>query len=332
MKPFLIILCSLFCLQSCGQNNKDMDEKVTEILGNLYKDVKYYDQRINYHAQITIGGCNFEVLINDFPVHQYFGSINGSLNTNVPINTAILGQGVQNWKVRIYPIYDRKEINGKMVSIPREAIEKGARAKISIEGLRFKENGDIEKDFGKIVKFEAPLNKDKSTGENIFADAGKPYIEYSGTFQADVPYQLDGWKNSVDLSKENKEQIATEILKEYEKYKDWIQNRELDKIAVSKLHGKKEDAQALFYNKIVNQEYINDFIDMWGREGLKTQVIENIELKYYGNNRIVTLINKSYNDSPLWASYIDEDNDSSYILIPLYFHRSKPGAPLEVIR
>jgi hypothetical protein len=71
---------------------------------------------------------------------------------------------------------------------------------------------------------------------------------------------------------------------------------------------------------------------MWGREGLKTQVIENIELKYYGNNRIVTLINKSYNDSPLWASYIDEDNDSSYILIPLYFHRSKPGAPLEVIR
>ena len=107
MKPFLIILCSLFCLQSCGQNNKAMNEKVTEILGNLYKDVKYYDQRINYHAQITIGGCNFEVLINDFPVHQYFGSINGSLNTNVPINTAILGQGVQNWKVRIYLLFNK---------------------------------------------------------------------------------------------------------------------------------------------------------------------------------------------------------------------------------
>ena len=72
MYKLLILVISLISLQGCGQNNKVMNEKVTEILGNLYKDVKYYDQRINYHAQITIGGCNFEVLINDFPVHQYF--------------------------------------------------------------------------------------------------------------------------------------------------------------------------------------------------------------------------------------------------------------------
>ncbi|MCW3161096.1 hypothetical protein [Chryseobacterium oryctis] len=309
-----------------------MDEKVNEILGNLYKDVKNYDQRINYHADIFIGGCNYEVLINDFLVHQYFGPIKGSLNTNIPINMAILGKGEQTWKVRIYPIYDRNEINGKIVSTKKTAIEKGARAKISIEGLRFKENGDIEKEFGKILKFEAPLKKDEKTGENIFADAGKPYVEYSGTFQADVPYELNGWKNSVDVSKENKEQLTAELLKEYEKYKEWLQNRELDKIALSKLIGKKEDAQAFFYNKKTNEEYIIDFLDMWGKKGLKTQALENIEIKYYGNNRVITLINKSYNDSPLWASYIDEENDNSYILIPLYFHRPKPGAPLEVIR
>lgn len=319
-------------LQGCGQNNKVMDEKVTEIFGNLYKDVKNYNERINYHAQISIGGCNFEVLINDFPVHQFFGPINGSLNTNTPINMAILGNGEQTWKVRIYPIHDRKEINDGVTFTPRAAIEKGARAKISIKGLRFKENGDIEKEFGKVLNFEAPLNKDEKTGENIFSDAGKPYIEYSGTFQADVPYTLNGWKNSIDLSKENKAQLKNELLKEYEKYKDWLQNRELDKIASSKLNGKKEDAQALFYNKKIKQEFIYDFIDMWGKKGLKTQSLENIDIKYYGNNKVITLTNRSYNDSPLWATYIDEENDNSYILIPLYFHRPKPDAPLEVIR
>lgn len=35
----------------------------------------------------------------------------------------------------------------------------------------------------------------------MLSDAGKPYIEYSGTFQADVPYTLSGWENSTDLSK-----------------------------------------------------------------------------------------------------------------------------------
>ena len=68
-----VIFSLLFCLQGCGQNNKAMDEKVEEIFGSFYKDVKHYDQRINYHANIFIGGCNYEILINDFPVDSYYG-------------------------------------------------------------------------------------------------------------------------------------------------------------------------------------------------------------------------------------------------------------------
>ena len=47
----------------------------------------------------------------------------------------------------MYPVHDKKEIDGKVVSVPRPLIQDGARVEISIEGVRFKENGDIEKGF-----------------------------------------------------------------------------------------------------------------------------------------------------------------------------------------
>ncbi len=195
-----VIFSLLFCLQGCGQNNKAMDDKATEILGNLYKDVKNRDEAISYRAIYFIGGCNFELLINDLPIMTYFGSGDGSLSESAPINTAILRSGEQSWKIRVYPVHDKKEMNGKIISVSRPLIQDGARVELAIEGVLFKENGDIEKRFGKLFEFEAPLKKDEKTGKNIFADAGKPYIEYNGTFQVNVPYQQEGWTNSEDLS------------------------------------------------------------------------------------------------------------------------------------
>lgn len=53
MYKYLILIISLISLQSCGQNNKAMDEKVNELWGNLYKDVKYKEAKVNYQAGCT---------------------------------------------------------------------------------------------------------------------------------------------------------------------------------------------------------------------------------------------------------------------------------------
>ena len=332
MKSFLILFSLLFSLQSCGQNNKVMDEKVTEIFGSLYKDVKYYDQRINYHADIFIGGCNYEVLINDFLVDSYYGSGNGAMNTSIPINTAILHKGEQRWKIRVYPVHDKKEINGKITSVSRPLIQDGARVEISIEGIRFKENGDIEKQFGKVVDFEAPLKKDEKTGKNVFADADKPYIEYSGAFQADVPYQLEGWTNSENLTKIDSNILKQKILKEYQKFHRWLQYRDLEEIALSKLNAEAEDAQAFFYDKNTNDEYISSFIKMWGQKGLEMQPIENYKVCIYGDGKIATLIDTIDGGSPLWGNYEVEKNKYKHNTYLLYFHIPKGKKELEVIR
>lgn len=328
----IIILASILCLQSCAQNDNEMNAKTTQILGSLYKEVQHYDQRINYQADIFIGGCNFEVLINDFPVETYFDAGNGVISTSIPINTAILKPGTQTWKIRVYPIHDVKEIKGITSKIPRNAIEDNARVEIKIEGVRFKENGDIEKHFGKVLEFKAPLIKDEKTGKNKLADAGKTYTEYSGTFKANVAYNLSGWQNSEDLTNSNPEILKQELLKEYQKISKWLTNRNLDSIAQAKLKAKKEEAQALFYNSSDNREYISDFLETWGHEKITMQQIGDCSLKIYENGKIVTLTSNMFKKSPLWATYKDDKNEDHYILYPIYFHRPKGKKELEIIR
>lgn len=332
MYKYLILIISLISLQSCGQNNKAMDEKVNELWGNLYKDVKYKEAKVNYQALVFIGGCNYELLINDFPVDRYFGEGNGAASGSVPINTAILNKGEQTWKIRVYPVHDSKEVNGKVTMVPRPFLQPGARVELSIEGMRFKDNGDIENKLGKVVDFAAPLKKDDNSGQNILADAGKPYVEYTGTFQADVPYNLKGWKEGEDLSKMDPKKLEQQVLNQFKTFGGWIQNGNLDKIAEAKLNAEKEEAQALFFTKSLNDQYINDFITSWGRKNLKVEPIENYSLQFYGDGKIVSLVSNAYKKSPLWASFKNENDEANYTIYSLYFYIPKGKTELEVIR
>lgn len=332
MYKYFILIISLISLQSCGQNKKNMDVKATEILGNLYKNVKHNDQRINYQAMIFIGGCNYEVLINDYPVDRYFGPGDGSSSGSTPINIAILKPGIQKWKIKVYPVRDRKEVNGEVTLVPQNIIQPGARVEMEIEGVRFSENGDIEKRFGKVVKFEASLKKDDKSGQNMLSDAGKPYIEYSGTFQADVPYTLSGWENSTDLSKMNSTVLEKQLLKEYQKFHGWLQNGKLDEMANAKLTAEKEVAQAFFYDKKTNENFLSTFLQRWGQKGLKMQPLENYKVAIYGDGKIVTLIDNIDGSSPLWGNYEVGENQFKNNTYMLYFHIPKGKTELEVIR
>lgn len=332
MYKYLILIISLISLQSCGQNKENMDVKSTEILGNLYKDVKHQDQRINYQAMIFIGGCNYEVLINDYPVDRYFGPGNGSASGDSPINIAILKQGVQTWKIRVFPARDRKDVNGETTLVPQDAIQPGARVEMNIEGVRFAANGDIEKRFGKVVEFTAPVKLDNSTGKNMLSDAGKPYVEYSGTFQADVPYQLAGWENSTDLKTLDSAVLQEQLVKEYKKFHGWLQNNDVDQIAAKKLVSEKEIAQAYFYDKQTNDRFLSEFLQRWGQKNLKMQPLENYKLAIYGDGKIATLIDVIDNGSPLWGNYEVGEDQFKHNTYLLYFHIPKGKKDLELIR
>lgn len=332
MNRVLVLILSLVTMSGWGQTSEEMDNKVRLIWRDLDKNVKYRDEQISYHAQIFIGACNYEVLINDFPIDIYFGPANGASNGSHAINTAILKSGVQNWKIRVYPIHDRERIDGNPYDISRPLIEEGARVEFSVEALRFRDEGGVDILDNKVFAFSAPLVTSEKNGSNVFADAGKPYVEYSGTFIAKVPYELKGWSESVDLSKEKREKLTEEVEVVYNKYRNWMQNRQLDKIAESKLNAEKERAQVLFYTRADNEQHTASFIKMAGQSGIQMLPIEKSKIKFYGNGRVIALERSDVLELPSLIGEYEENGRMRMRYLYIYFHRPYPGAPLEVIR
>ena len=281
-----IIGCLIMCnTQSCSQKKETMDKNAIELLGSLYKDVQYMDRQISNHAVVSSGGATVEVYINDFPIHREAAIVgkDGRSGGSNPINKYILKSGEQNWEVRVYPAYNTDATQQKKLA-------KGARFTVRLEKLRFTDVG-IDNLADPIILIDTPLEYDTSgTGntEEYYKDAGKPMMVYKGKFSAEVPYNLKGWSESVDLSKEDQKVLQAQAVEKYRELWKMLDKRETGKFAENILKREKETSQALFYTKILNDDYMEAFFDRVDKQGKKMKPLENYKMVFSGN-KMVTL-------------------------------------------
>ena len=200
-----------------------------------------------------------------------------------PINKYILKSGEQNWEVRVYPAYNTDATQQKKLA-------KGARFTVRLEKLRFTDVG-IDNLADPIILIDTPLEYDTSgTGntEEYYKDAGKPMMVYKGKFSAEVPYNLKGWSESVDLSKEDQKVLQAQAVEKYRELWKMLDKRETGKFAENILKREKETSQALFYTKILNDDYMEAFFDRVDKQGKKMKPLENYKMVFSGN-KMVTL-------------------------------------------
>ena len=283
-----------------------MNNKAVALLGNLYQDVKYLDKEVSYHAVVSSGAATVEVYINGYPIHREPAVVrkSGSKSGSTPINESILQSGEQHWEVRVYPAISPKTINFE------KEISKNARFIVRLEKLRFTDVG-VETLADPIVLIETPINYESDNSgnvEEVYKDAGKPMMVYKGTFTAQVPYVLAGWSKSVDLTQENSENLQKELVEKYKELWKMLDERRTGDFAEKIVKREKETAQALFYTKDLNDDYMETFFDRVDKKD----------------------INYLY-DPALTSSFYIGDREK---LLTYYvtFHRPKPGAPLEIIR
>lgn len=321
MKNTLTLIFLCISLVSCSQNKKNMDS-VTNLLGNLDAQVKFREQAVNYHAGIHVGGCSFEFFVNDMPVVQYFGDGNGTMNTSAPINPYILHSGKQTYRLVVYPALFKGE--------QTTTLSTGVEMDIAIEGLRHRADG-VDNIVPRFQLLSTPKKKD-ADGNEVYADAGKNIMVYQGTFEAKVPYELTGWSQSADLTKEDTSRLKTEVVAAYNALAGLIKAKDLNGIARLVYEKEKELAQSLFYNHENAEENVKEFMDTYGRDGLEMQPLENYKLVFYGP-RVVALERVDLKGkSPLLAFYKGNDGRKKYKMYYCYLHKPKGSNKLEIIR
>ncbi|WP_157821835.1 hypothetical protein [Tenacibaculum sp. Bg11-29] len=254
-----------------------------ELIDSIAKQVKHYPKDPMYYLRINQLNCIYEVLVNDEVVDENYSLAQYASATE--INKAILKPGTQTVTYMLYPIGDliKEEYGeGKTITTLLDNTE------ISIDVIRVNDVNTYEsitEDEKLVLKHHSKKNTD--TGK--FAGTGLPYYEYSFTFEAKVPYEIEGSVNAIDLRKLDQEKLESAVVYQYKK--------------VQKLYKAKDVASLLdmeYYNFVRlavteyrDKQYIKEMVDQIYVpiliEDKNFQPLKNYKVSYQGNGRIINL-------------------------------------------
>ena len=276
MKKAVLTLFLLLSLQSCSQKTiitQNPNITADNLVEEIAKQVKHYPSEPQYVMHYFNGVCNFEIYINDFKVVKSFN--NESFKTSERINPFLLSKNNQ-LKIILYPRDSVNKLN----------LQAGLNLKVNSY-----ENTDrfsIEKQQSNLFIYQTPEDEN-----GFFKYAGKEYFEQTVAFTLpDVPYKIEGWKDSQDLRNFDKKLLEQKVLQAYQMIQKSFKERDLDKIAQFSYNKMKDQAIAQYFDEEEVQEGWEELISIAGADNLEFFPLENYELVFYGEGRLVGLKSK----------------------------------------
>ncbi|TRX30903.1 hypothetical protein FNW52_19510 [Flavobacterium sp. ZT3R18] len=361
MKIIVVVLC-LFALFSCQSNlSQETKEKIEEketfwkertqtIYKNkntkeypLKKDTSLTEQRTN-RIYLRSNNCQFEAFVDDVLLYKKMGESTkkgGGVSTNFDINQLLLTSGTHEIKIRMYPKYNEPVF--------------GEGGYVGLTFSYFK-NRDLQtKEYNLNMNGASGMDLDQSTeqwvddkgelGNADYVEAhyepkkplplkGLPIYEWRSTFDAQVNFDKIGWRNSVNLKKEQddeKKDIRTELLKEYQKIHEIISKkdvtgylsliREREELVMATLHYR-ENEKELRSNEFVKIIKDNDY-------ELEPLFEETFQLEYQGYGKLVMFLNKANGEGIIRLK--NKKNPDENVYLDFRFQRKGKGEKLTVI-
>ncbi|HCA10043.1 hypothetical protein [Chryseobacterium sp.] len=283
--------------------NKNQDKEVSRKMLDIYKQVKTSDDDPRYEIEFSQDACGYEILINDVPVHRYL--LSGSANEQrIPINDHILLSGKQEITIRLFP---------PMLSDGSWSSTLVDESKFKIKVIHRQNNGPLEENQS-VFEF----NTVNQPGTEKFQASGQKVFEFKGVFNAKVPYQLEGWRHSKDLSKENQDLLLKEAVAAYNNFRNILIKKDTKAYASLMYDKEVELAKAFYWNKPSDSE------ERWNemRRNIigKREILplKGFKMILYAGGKIVALqpTDEMYKDylSAIHARTPDEDIQVSFLL------------------
>ena len=273
----IVLACvALLTFQSCSQPtpvNQNPNITADNLVEEIAKQVKHYPSEPQYVMHYFNGVCNFEIYINDFKVVKSFN--NESFKTSERINPFLLSKNNQ-LKIILYP---RDSVN---------KLNLQAGLDLKVNSYENTDRFSIEKQQSNLFIYQTPEDEN-----GFFKYAGKEYFEQTVAFTLpDVPYKIEGWKDSQDLRNFDKKLLEQKVLQAYQMIQKSFKERDLDKIAQFSYNKMKDQAIAQYFDEEEVQEGWEELISIAGADNLEFFPLENYELVFYGEGRLVGLKSK----------------------------------------
>ncbi|WP_298546108.1 hypothetical protein [uncultured Aquimarina sp.] len=349
MKKVLINLTLISVLfNACAQkkqqaipinNTKSMNNQMItadNIQEKIFEKVQRFAKEPKYFVRPAQGNCVYEILVNDKLMIQEYGI--EQYATPIDISSSIHRSGLQTVTVRLYPLGDAiKDAYGEGETVTTLLPKTQMNVQVvKYDAFNIDSNLDAEKE---VITHSAPTNK-----EGKFKGAGLPYYEYNFTFEAEVPYEIEGWSKGQDLTEFDKDELKAQIISYYKGIQKIYETKDKDALArliygnyivhAQTKYWTKEDIKEAWQETIEKLEW--DIIE-YGNEG----EYKDYDMQFYGNGRLVALKHPSLEPvdyrlrgySGFWFKYNDEEGDVSvrFIWYNLYLPEGETLENLRVI-
>ncbi len=254
-----------------------------------------------YEMEIKTSGCFIEIKIND--VFSFSNYDLGGMSVDWPINGNILESGEQQFEITVLPVEKGKAILKQATIEIKIFVKEANKQYLGRESIYEME----------AVKFEDKL---------------LPVYVIKKIFKAEVSYKNIGWVNSVDLSKENEDDLKKELWTNIKIIEKLLKGKSI--ISYKEYYGDRilEHNKSFYLTDAEIIENENSFFS-----GLP-DVFESIpinmyQLVYYGNNKLVGF--KSIKE-PLGFVFKPVNPEEYGFTEMVLFHKRTPNTKLIPIR
>ena len=252
-----------------------------------------------YIIDFSAVNCLLDIKVNDVSV--FCMNIQGNVSTIIPVNNAILETGKQQVSYNILPLIGEITL--------RENTD------FSASVWLYDASGDTIEKQKEINNFKMPENK---TGISLPAYKGEIL------FLAEVPYKLNAWQNSQDLSKIEDLRALVDLT--YRELEEMINHAQYDQFA--KMIQKRESniATCMYLSDEEKSGRIKELIEVIETGFKIVPVSEKDIMVIYGYDKLVTL-KKQDGSSVLLLKNKDEDELS----LEVQFHLEQGSNELTII-
>lgn len=150
-------------------------------------------------------------------------------------------------------------------------------------------------------------------------------LVYTWTFEADVPYSINGFENSKDLTKEDQKILLRDVIDFYKKVSTIINDGDSKEYLNIYQESREREMISMYYHEEKQKEYLSSIADRVQSSKGFIQPLENYRMFIHPNKKLVELIIND-EDSALFS----KGNKGKKKFYGLQLHRSLKTGKLEV--
>jgi hypothetical protein len=255
--------------------------------------------------------CSGAVYVNNVPVAEWFGNetTKGGFGGDIMINQSVLQSG-------------KFKVVGKM--FPRKGLKHLTEEEtMSIEFF----SADVNNWKASRMQFHPKI---ESPWDGLSENIKYPYFEVVTEIEVELPFVLDGWQKSIDLTKIDKKKLKIKVLEFYRNLHAVLQEHNASKFLDLSIEKMKLQEQAFYFDEARKKSFMEGAIKLFTENlQVKPLIDSELDMQIFGNGKLVRLIKRD-GSQPL--QFISPDkNKQSNIELEVKLHMRSLEKGLSII-